>query len=174
MNLICKQVEKQIAEIEALETEVTQCENDLENISGSAIRMKSYRIFLQKISHSKIANLEIVHQNKLDRLYGGQVFIKIETEPVINLANIDLNPIVPNAVSLGLKCHLKSRYDPLIKNLELKRLLKQIKTEASNRTIEIADEDRLKCELKRFGLRENNCHDKDLLTREQYIKFPIQ
>ena len=57
---------------------------------------------------------------------------------------------------LGLNCHLRSRYDPLIKKIELERLFKQIKTEASNRTIEITDEDRLNCELKRFGLREKS------------------
>ena len=50
-------------------------------------------------------------------------------------------------------------------------MFRQVKTEASNSTVEITDEDRLKCELKRFGLKENNCHDKDLLTREQYIKL---
>ena len=50
----------------------------------------------QQKSHSKLANLEIVHQNKLDTLYGGQVFIKEEREPVINLSNVDLDLIIRN------------------------------------------------------------------------------
>ena len=118
MKLICEQVEKQTAEIEALESEVKQCEKVLENTSASVIRMNIFTICLQKNSHGKLTNLEIVRKNKLGKLYGGQMFIKEEREPVINLSNVDLDPIIRNAMHPGLICHLKSRYDPLIKKSE--------------------------------------------------------
>ena len=108
MKLFCKQVENQCAEIEALETEVKQVKKYLANISGSAIRMNSFRFFLKKISHSKLPNFEFVHQNKLGKMYSGQVYKNEEREPVIILYNVDLDSIVCNAMYLGLKCHLKS------------------------------------------------------------------
>ena len=60
--------------------------------------------------------------------------------------------------------HLKTRHNSLTKKIELEKLYKQITNEANK----IDDEERLRCEVKRFGLKVPGCRDKDVLTNEQY------
>ena len=73
-----------------------------------------------------------------------------------------------NYIRYGMNCHLRSKYDLSRKKVELEKLYTQIETEKKKGTITIENEEGLKCELKRFGLRNIRDYGRDVLTKEQH------
>ena len=71
-------------------------------------------------------------------------------------------------MSLGLNFQLESRHDSLTKKWSWKNCISQITNEASKNNIQINDDERLRCEIKRFGLRVPGCRYEDVLIKEQY------
>ena len=69
---------------------------------------------------------------------------------------------------LGMNCHLRSKYNMLEKKIEIKKLYRSIQDKVTRREISINNNERLKCELKRFGLRQITDFINDLLTKEQF------
>ena len=58
-----------------------------------------------------------------------------------------------------------------MKKVEIELLFEKIKEKEKNNEITIVNEDLLKSELERIGVKKNHKMHKDLLTREQYNKI---
>ena len=72
---------------------------------------------------------------------------------------------------LGMSCHAKNRFTPLIKQIEMEKLYKQMSNAKKEGKVTIDNENHLKCELKRYGLSDKVDYSKDLICRAQYSKI---
>ena len=69
-------------------------------------------------------------------------------------------------LNLGLNCHIKSKFDIENQKLEIEKLYSTIKNLHDKEEIEIESVERLKCELKRYGINEAKDFNKCLLSKE--------
>ena len=53
---------------------------------------------------------------KCNKSYNGQIFLPTKTDAYVNLSDRELT------LQLGLKCHFKSKFDPIVKKLETEML----------------------------------------------------
>lgn len=70
-----------------------------------------------------------------------------------------------------MNTHLKEQFDPINYKNEIEKLYNNINKLQKNKEILIQDEDKLKCELKHFGLKKPQTYDKDILTPEDYLEI---
>ena len=87
------------------------------------------------------------------------------------MSNSNIDEDLEEVFALGMNCHLNTKIDKMRTEREIEKLFFTIKKFESEKKVIITDEDRLKCELKRFGLKDRRNFDKDLMTKEQYAKF---
>ena len=166
-NLIIHENEKQKEIIVKLKHEIQQEESKLKAITSS-LRFNSFIMFLNRIKEKICATLQVKHQKKLCNIYSAHVPVNEEKCKWLNLTNVDVKEDIQAIFQLGMNCHLKSRYDHLSKKIEIEKLYDTIKMHKSNKELVIQDEEALKCELKRFGLRTVTDYNKNLLTKQQY------
>ena len=70
-----------------------------------------------------------------------------------------------------MNCHIKTKIDDNKKKIEIEKLFQDITNLSKQNKIIINNEERLKCELKRYGLKTSKDFSKDLITKEQYKKI---
>jgi hypothetical protein len=113
-----------------------------------------------------------VQSKKLVRLYGGPILQKQNRDSVVNLSNVELDQETVNVLSYGMNCHLRTKTDINRKKIEIEKLYSCIKDKEHSEKVTIEDNERLKGELKVFGLRNGNRDfNKDVLNKEQYLKL---
>ena len=125
-------------------------------------------MFIDRVVSRTRTLLHNKHTNKMQQLYGSPIPSKQHAEFVLNLSNTPLDQHMHDAFRYGMNCHLRSKYDLSRKKVELEKLYTQIETEKKKGTITIEDEEGLKCELKRFGLRSIRDYTRDVLIKEQH------
>ena len=67
-----------------------------------------------------------------------------------------------------MNCHLKLKYDQNIAKIEIEKLYSNIVQLRDNSDITINDDEKLQCELKRFGMKDRKDYSKGIISREQY------
>ena len=167
-KIVNSEIEEQDKEIENLRFTILNNEKDLELLLDSHLKFSAFQYFLENVISGLKVKIEMDHQRKLSNLYNGRINLKERQDCVVNLSTEKIDPTLNNILNLGLNCHLKSKYSKLRKKIEIEKLFRQIEREKSSGNVEISDQEKLKCELKRFGLREIRDFDKDLLTREEH------
>ena len=93
---------------------------------------------------------------------------KEEPKSFVNLSSVELNHNIREIFSLGMKCHLKSKYNSLQKKIEVEKLYKQITSAKDNGYINVDNQDMLLSELRTYGLRVPTDNLRDVLSRDQY------
>lgn len=167
-KLVLRQVEEQSDKIALLECEIKKLKNEFSmNYSLSELKLAAFWNFLERTSFNKEMQLRAKHNEKLCKLYGGPICMKRERQCFINLSNIEIKSEIAQIFELGMNCHLKSKYDNLIKKIEVEKLYRNICDEKRKNNLNITDEERLKCELKRFGLQNNRDYNKNNISKEQ-------
>ena len=152
-KLVERQIKQQLEEIEVLKnTKETQLA-ELEQNSGSANKTSALKLYLDRTLVKLQEELSNKHKEKLYTLYGGRLFIKQDRNTVINLSRVEIPDAIHNIMKLGMNTHLKTRYDPHTTKIEIEKLYRSIKSLESDNKIILPNEERLKCELKRNGLR---------------------
>lgn len=167
-NLVRKQVANQTELIGNLTASCDELRRSLKTELGSELRYEALLVFLESVLDAKKSSLEITHSNKLTRLNNSDIFLKQQPDSVINLTDIHIEESIRNIFELGMSCHLRTKYDGLRKKIELEKLYSQIERGRKEDNIEIEQAERLRCELKRFGLRPCIDFTSDVLTKEQY------
>jgi hypothetical protein len=165
-NLIDNQIKKQTEDIIKHSQECAELKSELKESINCDLKFQSLLMFLERIIETKKDMLCVTHTNKLTHLHGSEIFIKEDRDSVINLSIYPIDEKIKDIFNLGMNCHLRSKYDPLKKKIEIEKLYTQIDTEKKLNNITIPNEDQFKCELKRFGLREVRDFNKDVLTKE--------
>ena len=78
----------------------------------------------------------------------------------------EIDPAIDRVFSLGMNCHLKTKFEHNKTKIEIEKLFNNIKAAEKEKKVTIKNEERLTCELKRFGLKERRDFTKDLITKE--------
>ena len=112
--------------------------------------------------------IEVDQQRKLCKIFNGHIFLKKRQDSFINLSSTPVPPKIRKIFNLGMNCHLKTKSNHIRTKIEIEKLFRQITTEQARKNLIVQDEERLKCELKRFGLRDDKDFQSDLITREEY------
>ena len=135
----------------------------------STLRYESTIELLHRLI-SKLENeLTVKHTNKLCRLYDGTLYVKQNIFSVVNLSNCQIPRNIENVFSLGMNCHLKQKFNYVQRKIEMEKLYENIERNIKDNLIIVQDDEKLKCDLKRHGLRDMQNHQLvDLLTKEQY------
>ena len=128
-------------------------------------------MFLNRIIVASNRDLSQKHERKLQQLYGGKFFTKQKIDKVINLSNVDIEPILYTVFDLGMNYHLKTKVNKYRTKIELEKLNNSVTNSVQNNKLEFIDEERFKTEIKRYGLRGIQNFTKDLITKEQYEKI---
>ena len=168
-NLIQHQITSQSNDIANISRYCEELLSELKEKIPSVIKIEALHMFLDRAVSRTRTSLHNKHTNKLQQLYGSPIPSKQHAESVLNLSNTSLDQHMHDVFRYGMNCHLRSKYDLSRKKVELEKFYTQIETEKKKGTITIEDEEGLKCELKRFGLRNIRDYGRDVLTKEQHL-----
>ena len=79
--------------------------------------------------------------------------------------------IAKSVTIINMSYFVRSKYDMLVKKIEVEKLYRGIADQKTRNEIYLTDDERLKCELKRFNLRELKNFSSEVLTKEQHNKI---
>ena len=99
------------------------------------------------------------------------IVLKEQNDGFINLSSFEVPAEIREIFNLGLNCHIKSKYNQNIRKFNVEKLYEQIKRLESNKDIVIENDELLKCELKRFGIKKINNLRRDILSKDSYQKI---
>ena len=135
----------------------------------SALRYEAALELLYRLNSKLEKELTVKHSNKLCRLYGSTLYQKQDICSVINLSNCQIPSNIESIFSLGMNCHLKQKFNYVQRKIEIEKLYERINRNVNDKLIIVQDDEKLKCDLKRHGLRDMHNHQpKDILTKQQY------
>ena len=170
-KLVQRQITEQKRELEELGLQYNNQLQVLKECVQSELKCSAFLVLLDRISARKHIQICEVQRNKLMRMYGGPILLKQQRDSVINLSNIDLEPEMRDIFSLGMNCHLKQRYDKTKRKVEIELLYENIKEKEKCKKVLVPEDEALKSELERFGMRNVQDYNKDVLTKNQYKKI---
>ena len=67
-----------------------------------------------------------------------------------------------------MNSHLKGKYSNLVKQIKLEKLYENIKKKETSGEVTVNNDEELRCNIKRIGLKHIIDHNKDLMTKKQY------
>lgn len=167
-ELILRQIKEQEESLPTIKDEISHLQSILRKKVPTPLQHEALQLFLQRIAYNFEIDTTKQHERKLINLYGGNLLTKQEKESCINLSNEIIDREILEIFSLGMNCHLKSKYDQTKTKIEIEKLFNNIKKLEYEKNVTITDVDRLTCELKRFGLKNRNDFSKNILTKEQF------
>lgn len=167
-DLIINEIKTQSESIDSLTKTCDQLKDQLLLDIGSTLKYDALVMLLDRIAKGRENTLRLKHSNKLTKMYGGNMFLKEQTESVVNLSKINIDEELMEIFGYGMNCHIKSKYSILRKKIEIEKLQHQIDNEIAKKTISIPNPEQFKCELKRYGLRNQPDYNKDILSKHQH------
>ena len=170
-QLILRQIREQEAKKQELTEQISTLENQLKTEIATELQYLSLNCFLDRILNKTKKDLISKHERKLNQLYGEPLFYKQNKDSYINLTEEEIDPAIDRVFSLGMNCHLKTKFEHNKTKIEIEKLFNNIKAAEKEKKVTIKNEERLTCELKRFGLKERRDFTKDLITKEEYNKI---
>ena len=170
LKLVERQIQEQKQAIAALQEEYDGKWRTFREILNSDLKCNAFQLFLERMRLKTFNQTAEIHRKKLVRLYGGPILLKQNHDSVINLSNIQLDQETQDIFSLGMNCHLKQRFDKTKKKVEIEMMYENIKEMQKSKKLVISDDNALKSELERFGMKNIRDNTRDLLTKEQYKK----
>ena len=162
-----RQIREQEAKKQELTEQISTLDNQLKTEIATELQYLSLNCFLDRILNKTKEDLISKHERKLNQLYGGPLFYKQNKDSYINLTEEEIDPAINRVFSLGMNCHLKTKFEHNKTKIEIEKLFNNIKAAEKEKKVTIKNEERLTCELKRFGLKERRDFTKDLITKEE-------
>ena len=144
---------------------------DMRAIVNSTLHLDAFMKFLDRIIEKQTTTLHIKHNKKLCQLYGGTVPDNHERSKVLNISDQTIDEDILSILQLGMNCHLKGKYCNLKKKIELEKLYEDITRKEAEGEVIVVNEEELKCNMKRLGLKGIVDHNKDLITKAQNRKI---
>ena len=130
------------AKIIELENEYAQ-QLQIMKKSMSSIRFEALQVFLHRTIAKLENDLSMKHNSKLCSIYGGTLCQKETRDSFVNLSDCTITDDIKNIFSLGMNCHLKSKYNFTKQKIEIEKLYESIEEKAVSRDIIIQDEEML-------------------------------
>lgn len=167
-DLIIREINDQKKSIDSLSTEYHESRQLLRDKVTSNIHYLAYLHYIKRITTKEEEKLKEIQNRKLVNLYGGTILLKQTRDSVINISKCHLDKEVIEIMSLGMKCHMKTKFSRTKKKIELEKLYADIKLQEKNNKVRIENHEYLKSKLKSFGLKNNKDYNNDLLTKDQH------
>ena len=124
LKLVETEVEKQNEELIKLEDVLADKIHELSECVNSDLRIAAFLSFLNRVCEAKRLSLAVKHQRKLTNLYGSEIFLKQDTDRVLNLSTVKISTKIERILSLGLNCHIKTGHNIITKQIEVEKLYK--------------------------------------------------
>ena len=166
-----RQIQSKKASIEQIKQDIIRTREQLRCLAPTEVRFAALEMFLKRLMDQHRFNVVSQHDKKLSELYNGTILRKQNREAYVNLSNVNIGQDIEEILEHGMNCHLKTKVDKMRTKVEIEKIFYSIKKWETEKKVPITDEDRLKCELKRFGLKERPNYNKNLITKEQYTKL---
>ena len=170
-KLVQRQVSQHKNNIELMKQELHEQRELLKRLINNSFKFDALEIFLDRIFSAHANTVTQKHDKKLFHLYGGNIFRKQNEQSYVNLSNAEISDCISEIFSLGMNCHLKSKYDNNVAKIEIEKLYSNILKLSENNDIIINNDEKLKCDLKYFGMKERKDYSKGIINREQYVKI---
>ena len=168
--LVLRQISEQHLKIKELTAGKDEMSQQLKDKLNSPTKFKASISLLEGIIDAKRVTLVIKHNRKLNQLNGSEILMKEDRTEVVNLSIEKIDEDIKAVFRYGMNCHLRGRYDKLKKKIHIEKLYKSVRDLRNDGIVEVDNDDLLRCELKRFGLQNVHDYNKDIITREQYLK----
>ena len=170
-KLVQRQVTQQKKNLELMNQELCEHRRQLKVQIDNDFKYEALELFLERIITAHTDTIAQKHDKKLFHLYGGNIFRKQPRSSCVNLSNAVISDNISEIFSLGMNCHLKSKYDQNVAKIEIEKLYNSILQMRDNSDVIIDDEERIKCELKHFGMKERKDYSKSIISKEQYAQI---
>ena len=170
VNLIEYQIKNQERCIVELRKCAQEAKEAMRRLVSSNLRYNAFHTFLERLEEQQVLTLTLKHNKKLCMLYDGDVPPYSDNAKILNLSNQHIDDDICNILQLGMNCDLKTKTNRLTTKIELEKLYYNIKQKEKSKEITIENDEQLRCDLKRIGLRHTIDYNKDVLTKEQYQK----
>ena len=167
-NLILRQIEEQKKQITELIEELKVCKPQFSSLVNSPLRFSAFMFFLQRACNKVQSEVSDSQNRKLVNLYGDSILQKQTKDSAINLSSREIPLPVLEVMSLGMNCHIKQKADENKKKVAIEKLYNDIVKQEKCNSVKINDNERLKTELRLFGVKKCSEFHKDILTKEQY------
>lgn len=83
-------------------------------------------IFLGRLQDQENVSVYEKHVKKLTSLYGADIIFKQPKNNILNLTHFEISPKLKLALSLGLNCHINTKFDLVKQQVEIEKLFTQI------------------------------------------------
>jgi len=170
MKLIKRQISEQSDSISSTKNEYNLALLQFQALLRSDLKYDAFLLFLEKTSDRVRHITSETQHNKLVRMYGASILQKQTKDSVVNLSSVNIDEEMRDIFALGMNCHLKQKFDYIKKRVNVELLYERICDLSSSKSIVVGNDEVLRSELERFGLRRNKSFESDLLTRDQYDK----
>ena len=115
-------MEKNLKTVCEYEKLVSEARDALKIAVNDELRLSAYLELLNKVLHKKETDLNTVHLRKINNMYRDNIFVKQERNCVINLQDTVISDDIMQVLRLGMCCHIKNRYNPIINQIEVEKL----------------------------------------------------
>jgi len=170
LKLVERQISEQSESITSVTCEYNRALDQFRSLVNSDLRYNAFLMFLERISDRTRENISETQNRKLVQMYGAPILQRQTKDSVINLSSVDLDDEIKNIFSLGMNCHLRQKFDHIKKRVSVEILYNNISDLSSSKKILVENDEVLRSELERFGLRKNRNFHSDLLSSDQYRK----
>ena len=170
-DLILRQIRENKELINNLQCEIVNQKKLISELMNSETRYNALMIFLDRTLKRVDSESREIKLKKLCETFGGDILLKQNRDSVINLSSVELDSDIRDIFSLGMNCHLKTKFNSIKRKAEVEKLYEDICEGKRNNTVTVENDDELKCQLERFGLQSPRDFQQDLLTREQFQKI---
>lgn len=167
-DLVKYEVERQESEIQNLKLQLEDHRAGFKSLVNSDIRYGAFIDFLKRNLEKNKAKLIIQHTKKMCNIYGGEVPPTQECSRVVNLTDIPIDGEIEKVMQLGMNCHLKGKVSKLTRMIEIEKLYDSLMNKVKSNEVFVEDSEQLRTELKAIGLKQQDDHNKDILTKAQY------
>ena len=167
-DLIVREINVQTKQVDEIEITISMLKNELELLVNSKLRVQAFESLSERVVFTRSITLENLHIKKLTALYGGNILLKQPQNPVVNLSNHKISEQLQRVFNLGMQCHVQSKYNHIQRKIDVEKLYKQVHDQVSNKNLTVDNDDLLRCELRRFGLRAPHMSINDVLSKEDY------
>ena len=121
-KLLAREISEQSQQLAEIDGYLANARSELHRLVVSKMRISAFDVFLERIAVSRAINLDKTHLKKLTALYGGNILIKQPREPVINLSSHTICEPMKRILSLGMKCHLRTKYENIQRKIDVEKL----------------------------------------------------
>ena len=131
------------------------------------LKFYSAIFFLRRLLENYNNDVKIIHQKKINKLYGGNIYFPENTSKILNISDYSLDENEQSLLEKGLNFGLKKKPNFIKRQIEIEKLYTKLKNLERTNKITIKDDERLKTKLKYLGYCPLNERSLDPLSKNE-------